>query len=567
MPTAPSRLSRTLIPILTDRKVPEANLHGLFRASLEYEEKSMLNAAGDPQLLHQWVYSKASFLEIERTNSETEWLGSLPFLKPNVTLFLLEHGFVPEELPYLADIVRDLMKKYLTRIQKFLNPRIGRSTYVLAVADPIGCLRPGEVHLAFSEKFVDQQSGFCDMMLHDVEVVVARQPALRGSDIQKVRAVFMPELRRLLDVVIFPSKGIFPLAERMGNGDYDGDMFWVCWEPGIVRDFRNTPSPTHLPKPKSLGIQTVDDAINDNFMHANREAIRGFLDLNFDFRCQDDLLGICTDFRDRFVYKAGSIQSQGVEVLDDLHDLLVDSSKMGYLFTGKSWWNLRKSDPRFPLEYPEKPFYKQLIEGVPPERVTLPRQKNTIAQIFRDVIMPTTKRIITKVQLLFESKRTRDGSLCGPLMVARQLAQAEPSHNEELESLENGIVTVYRTWIGYTSGRLKSSTNEDSDNLGYIEICHENFRKLQPITDIWQIRHETQSLARSSPTDWDLLKASFVYFKNHGGAFSFRMEGRELGFLKAWSAGNPRTITTLSYANMRPKRIKNITTQQDDIEE
>jgi hypothetical protein len=72
MPTAPSRLSRTLIPILTDRKVPEANLHGLFRASLEYEEKSMLNAAGDPQLLHQWVYSKASFLENERTNSETE---------------------------------------------------------------------------------------------------------------------------------------------------------------------------------------------------------------------------------------------------------------------------------------------------------------------------------------------------------------------------------------------------------------------------------------------------------------------------------------------------------------
>jgi hypothetical protein len=108
---------------------------------------------------------------------------------------------------------------------------------------------------------------------------------------------------------------------------------------------------------------------------------------------------------------------------------------------------------------------------------------------------------------------------------------------------------------------------KDSDNLGYIEICHENFRKLQPITDIWQIRHETQSLARSSPTDWDLLKASFVYFKNHGGAFLFRMEGRELGFLKAWSAGNPRTITTLSYANMRPKRIKNITTQQDDIEE
>jgi hypothetical protein len=343
--TSPARLSPTLIPILVDRTVPEGNLHRLFRASIEYEGTTLLSAAEDPQLLRQWISSKASVLRNHQVTSETAWLGSLPLSKPNLVLLLLETGLAPDEEPYLAENVRSLMKKHLTQLNKHLNPRVGRSTYVFAVADPIGCLRPGEIYLAFSERFVDQQSGFCDMMLHDVEVVVARQPALRGSDIQKVRAVFKPELRRLLNVVVFPSKGTFPLAERMQNGDYDGDRFWVCWEPTIVQEFKNTPSPPDLPDPGSLGIRVIDKTLDDTFVGANKKAIRALFDLNFDIRCRDDLLGICTDFRERMAYAANSIQTPEVRLLDDLHDLLVDASKMGYVFTEEAWRYLLRHFP------------------------------------------------------------------------------------------------------------------------------------------------------------------------------------------------------------------------------
>ena len=54
-----------------------------------------------------------------------------------------------------------------------------------------------------------------------------------------------------------PSKGIFPLAERMQN-DYDGDRFWATWDPSSVDSYENTPSPPSLPSPESFGIE-VDE--------------------------------------------------------------------------------------------------------------------------------------------------------------------------------------------------------------------------------------------------------------------------------------------------------------------
>lgn len=285
MPPVSARLSPTLISILVDRGVPEQALHGLYHASLAYERKNMMDAALNAQLLYRWVYFKASVIQDDQEDSEKVWLGSLPFSKPKAALYMLEHGFLPNELPCLARLVRDLMQKHRSDLKKYLKPRVGRSVNVFAIADPLGCLNPGEVHLAFSESFIDEQSGSHDMMLHGVELVVGRQPALRGSDIQKVRGVFKPELKHLLDVVIFPSRGVFPLAERIQNGDYDGDRFWATWDPAIVDNFENAPSPPGLPNPESFGIQVDDRRLDDSFITSNQKAITELLDFNLNFRC------------------------------------------------------------------------------------------------------------------------------------------------------------------------------------------------------------------------------------------------------------------------------------------
>jgi len=78
--------------------------------------------------------------------------------------------------------MRFLTGQYYTRLSSQLNNPVPQSTSVYGVADPLGCLKPDEVHLSFSSHFGDEPRPF----LHEVEVIVARHPALRPSDLQKV---------------------------------------------------------------------------------------------------------------------------------------------------------------------------------------------------------------------------------------------------------------------------------------------------------------------------------------------------------------------------------------------
>ena len=556
-PPTSARFSPTLIPILVDRGVPEHALHRLYHASLEYERKTMMDAVENVQLLYRWVYSKASVIQDDQEDTEMVWLGSLPFSKPKAALYLLEHGFLPYELPYLARLVRDIMQKYLSDLKKYLRPRVGRWVNVFAIADPLGCLNPGEVHLAFSENFVDEQSGSYDMMLHDVELVVGRQPALRDSDMQKVRGVFKPELKHLLDVIVFPSRGVFPLAERIQNGDYDGDRFSATWDPAIVDNFENAPSPPGLPSPESFGIQVDDRKLDDSFITSNKKATREFLDFSLNFRCQQGVLGLCTNFHNSFAYAEGSIKSVGVEALADLHDLLVDSSKMGYTFTEDKWKKFIASDPRITHKNPEESLHKRLLGGASQEDIRSSIPKNAVDRLLLLTVIPTADAILTEVRDLWKNNSFRDDALYRPLRIVQQLADEERDYREDLQLLIKGIKTIHRKW------KLKFHGNTDStDSVASIKEFHNAFRSLMPITAFWNLHQEMEIPMSPSPTAWDLLKASVAYDECPTEAFALRMAGKELGFIKAWSIEGARTISPLFYTSMKLKSIKHIPVQE-----
>ena len=63
---------------------------------------------------------------------------------------------------------------------------LAQTTSVMGIADPLGVLEPGEVHLTFSRGFYDATSGESYPCLDGREILVARHPTLRSSDIQKV---------------------------------------------------------------------------------------------------------------------------------------------------------------------------------------------------------------------------------------------------------------------------------------------------------------------------------------------------------------------------------------------
>ncbi|KAL9130896.1 MAG: hypothetical protein Q9217_001046, partial [Psora testacea] len=562
MPVTSARLSPTLIPILVDRRVPEQALHDLFQTSLAYERKILMDAVQNPHLLYRWIYSKAPILREEQEDAQTVWLGSLPLSKPKAALYLLEHGFLPYESPHLAGLVQDIMQKHLNDLKKSLKPRVGRSIDVFAVADPVGCLNPGEAHLAFSENFIDEQSGSNEMMLTDIELVVGRQPALRGSDMQKIRAVFKPELKHLLDVIVFPSRGVFPLAERMQNGDYDGDRFWVTWDPAIVDKFENAPSPFKLPSPESFGIQVDDSRLDDTFLTSNKQAIRALLNFNFNFRCQQGLLGRCTNFHNSLAYSVGSLRSVGVDALADLHDLLVDSSKMGFTFTEDNWRYFRISDPRITEKNPAESLHKRLQGGASLEDIRSAVPKDAVDRLLLLKVIPTVNAILTEIQGLWTEDSIKDEALFGLLQRVKQLAEIEPDYREDLDLLVKGIKRIYGTW----NQRLREDTY-DRNTIASIEECHKDFRSLMPTTALWNLHQEMEELISSSPSAWDLIKASVTYVEYPDEKFTWRMTGKELGLIKAWSnrsVGGPRTIIPVVYANMKPKSIKRIPVQEHE---
>lgn len=67
-----------------------------------------------------------------------------------------------------------------------LRIRVGQSASAFVITDPLGVLEENKIHVGFSGSFIDEASGFEETFLDGREVLVARNPALLPSDIQKV---------------------------------------------------------------------------------------------------------------------------------------------------------------------------------------------------------------------------------------------------------------------------------------------------------------------------------------------------------------------------------------------
>jgi hypothetical protein len=381
--------------------------------------------------------------------------------------------------------------------------------------------------------------------------VVTRHPALRGSDVQKVRAVFKPQLEHLYDVIVFPSKGIFPLAERMQNGDYDGDTYWACWEPAIVQHFKNLPSPPNLPSPETFGIQVNKETIDETFTSENPNSMKDFLCQGINFRYEKDFLGECTNLHTMLAYKVKSINSADVLQVADLHDLLVDRNKSGYTFSEDAWKKFAFAKRRHELE---KPAYKQAVEARSRSEIAALRAKDTLDRLFLHIIIPGIDLTIKEVQGVLSESLQKDEVLCRPFMQAKKLAETNLSQFEALKLVGEEIKEIYNIWSRCNNPTFPHDVEKDFVKWRHcLEQCYKKFRALQPKTDVWKHFHDEQRLESSLPTRWDYLKASIAYDKFWYSSFSFRISGKELGLLKSWDTAGSRAITATMHAKMKPK--------------
>ncbi|KAL5572572.1 hypothetical protein UlMin_022169 [Ulmus minor] len=156
---------------------------------------------------------------------------------------MIECG-IPLEEPYLQCRLSILMKeeKKALRGGRILVPD---SYYLMGTADPTGKLEKDEVCVILDS---GQVSG---------KVLVYRNPGLHFGDVHVLKATYVVELESFVGnakyAIFFPCKGPRSIADEIGTGDFDGDMYWVSRNSQLLEHFKpsepwSPPPPPSTPK-------------------------------------------------------------------------------------------------------------------------------------------------------------------------------------------------------------------------------------------------------------------------------------------------------------------------------
>jgi hypothetical protein len=567
-----SELHISFIPILLDRGVSKQVIANMMTTRLDAERLELLAALADPIRMYEWLHRNGAKTSL---GVDIMWQGALPVALEEKIKLMLESGFSPTKAPVLANALeRFIQGKQVLKESKLRTP-LGKSTFLYGIADPLGVLQPGEVHVQFSARFTDEVTEESYLHLRNMNILVARLPACRRSDIQKVRTIVHPDLSHLIDVVVFPSKGQYPLAGKLQGGDYDGDLFWLCWEPLLVDPFLNAPAPMQSLEPSTYNIRTDKRCLREVMKSEDLQPVDAFLKEAFAFRLDDSLLGRATTLLEKKTYRDNEIQSETLDQLCDLHDLLVDAPKQGYKFTHEDFELFKRETLR--LHYPLKqPAYKaamdDCLKAKDVDEVEKLRQKDykhkpqrILDYLYFDVFRAHNTKTIKQINELFVDTDEVDKTLLSPYshLVRKEL----PAIDNEIRSLKNQLALLFGRW---SSGFHKSTTTEQKN--AHAEDCYQAYHAIQPDQpDHADIKPWLEPYCGPDNLTWKFIKASTLYAKYpypKRADFVFKMAGMELTELKARGFPRSRLVIAGIHANMKPKRIKTPSElDEDDGEE
>lgn len=221
---ATATLNRQTISILSCLGVPDAAFMNLLREELRNYDRAMTDRAFACKLLRQYVDESQSSLMIAE---------------------MLDHGFMETNEPYvkaMLELWRSFSIKYLK--EKARVP-VAESAFVLGCIDETGTLKGHTTKKRRREDKSVKELPEIFLQISDPSnrgtpriitgiCIVGRNPSLHPGDIRVVKAVDVPALRSLRDVVVFPMHGDRDIPSMCSGGDLDGDDFFVIWNKDLI---------------------------------------------------------------------------------------------------------------------------------------------------------------------------------------------------------------------------------------------------------------------------------------------------------------------------------------------
>jgi hypothetical protein len=565
-----SNLYTSFISILVDRGVQRNVLAEFIISQLDRERRQLLEMLCNPVQLHDWISKRGSATS---PLGILTWQAALPSSVAEKVKLLLRSGFCPVQSPFLARSLKSFFRQEQLSMEEKLRIPLGKSTFLFGLADPTDILEPGEVHVQFSKPFLDESDRRMYVNLKGEEVLVARQPAYRRSDIQKMRVVSHPSLSYLVDVIVFPRRGKCPAARKLQGGDYDGDTFWTCWEPLLVAPFRNAPAPLRELDCARYGIDKDTRKIKDLMNPHDLQTVDMFLKEALDFRMTQSLLGRVTVFADKVAYLENCVHSDTLTVLYDVRDLLVDAPKQAYRFGDNDFDHLVRH--KIKCKNPGVPAYKQAIEARQRSKAMGKEHKdilkhsrhnpdNIIDFLYFNVIRKHNTETQQAINAALPKEDDDDQDLQLPFLQLRGKEDAILNH--ELDVLLREIDKILRIWNSSFVDKSELSTEKWNR---IINKCYNKFRSLVPSAENISRPQIAPLLSRylgpKHPTIWETIRSSALYTtypKNH--SFVWHMAGRELVRLKAGTNANTYNVIPSVFANFKTKSSKVVQPEDEE---
>jgi hypothetical protein len=565
-PLKSAALNYQLLPILescaADQSLMRDVISTFLTDRLSYEIGLQEQAMGSPELFRKWIRDNSG-IQDRLKDGRVIYKGGLPDSIEEQINMLLDSGFNPRRQNFLAKLSYRLVKYKCAFLKQKLNITVGRSTTAFMAFDFAGILEPDEVHLGFSTNFVDEQSGFNEMMLDGMDVLVARNPAHFLSDIQKVRAVWKPELKALKDVIVFSSTGNYSLAKKLSGGDYDGDIAWICFEPAIVDCFQNAEMP-ECPDLVQLGYLQQDPVTFSDCVANQVNPVASWLQHSFKFNLQPDLIGLATYIKESYCYTVNAMDNQTAITLSTLLSDLVDQRKQGYIFTPDMWETMKRDVIGIPLRPPA--YKKEKPEGSP---------KLVYEQIIDHLKFTVADKVIDQTLGRFYSSLKGSQYWDPDLAILAEWASARAKESNEWKTvivhLSKSITSLLQEWKH--AFPQKHSVENAPNFPAILSSIHDKWRAIVPPPHIDPVL--TQALLPScfgtSPdqdySTWSLLKASLGFRisawrdRSYVSSFIWWVAGRQLAYMKCVYAKGEggegggaglTAVTPRMYAMLRP---------------
>lgn len=299
----PLFLNRQIITLLSGLGVEDEVFEELQNKVLHQLDRAM-QADGATEALHL-LYTSGAFdggggMKL-RGSGPT--MDAAAFYRAGLTCVNCEHLF-NMMYAYRRRTVRELMLRARIPIDA------EKGLCAIGIMDELGVLHPNEMFCQYTFPSTGEVKTVVG------KVTVGRSPCLHPGDIQPLMAVDRPELRNLVDVIVFPQQGTRPIPSMLSGGDLDGDIYFCIFDETIPypREHMYEPMTYTAPKPVILShpVRTEDVA---NF---------------FVEYIQNDKLGVIANAHVVFADKEPrGITSEKCLKLADLHSVAVDFAKTG----------------------------------------------------------------------------------------------------------------------------------------------------------------------------------------------------------------------------------------------